>query len=737
MNKPDDNKKNSSPDEEKPDGSAQFDGTLIQDENQRDLTREMSIDQVQPPASVPGYRILSTLGEGAYGSVWLAQEINTGKQVAIKFYTHRGGLDWSLLKREVEKLAVLYTSRNIVRLLDVGWDSDPPYYIMEHLDNGSLNSFLSDGGIPIEEAVRITKSILQALVHAHGCGILHCDLKPANILLDSDFEPRICDFGQSRLSDEQDPALGTMFYMAPEQADLKAVPDAKWDVYALGSILYHMLTGKAPFRTDEADQQIKSADSLEKKLKKYRHVLRNSPKPNFKKEIKGIDRPLAEILERCLEMNPAKRFANAQAILTKLKERERQRSRRPIIAMGILGPTFLLLAMFPIGKNALKTVVSNAQNFIISRALESDELSSRILAHSLNIELLKKQAELVELAQTDELIEAAQKNLQDPIDQNVPPPDWELVRKNAFKFLIEEKHGQDQSWFIQDSKGYMRWRNPYIPKTMNKLFNYRDYYHGHRVEYADPDAKPGSEKSNAEEKLPVPADITPIQEPIISLPFISKSTGAYMIVINVPIKDKNGKVIGLLARSTHLKDLLKSFSEGIRENVDVGRVVAIADCREWHILDHPWMNKQKTKDNKYDQIRFSDELIRELKKLKKNTQSDHSSHRVLLDEHYIDPIGTFDKEYKGEWLAAFALIGETGWAAIVQEKKRDALKPVEEMNKELLRYGLWAVLVTIILIVTLLYFVLNALQKSPIQTYFKSKSSSRSDSESFPQSYHS
>jgi eukaryotic-like serine/threonine-protein kinase len=737
VNKPDENEKNSSPDEEKSDGSSQFDGTLIQDEHQRDLTREMSIDQVQPPASVPGYRILSTLGEGAYGSVWLAQEINTGKQVAIKFYTHRGGLDWSLLKREVEKLAVLYTSRNIVRLLDVGWDSDPPYYIMEHLDNGSLNSFLSDGGIPTEEAVRITKSILQALVHAHGCGILHCDLKPANILLDSDFEPRICDFGQSRLSDEQDPALGTMFYMAPEQADLKAVPDAKWDVYALGSILYHMLTGKAPFRTEEADQQIKSEDSLEKKLKQYRQVLRNSPKPNLKKEIKGIDRPLADILERCLEMNPAKRFANAQAILTKLKERERQRSRRPIIAMGILGPTFLLLAMFPIGKNALETVVSNAQKFIMTRALESDELSARILARSLNIELLKKQAELVELAQSELLIKKAQEILQDPIDQNAPPPDFELVRRSAFEYLEIEKHGQDQSWFIQDSKGYMRWRNPYIPKTMNKLFNYRDYYHGHRVEYADPDAKPGSEKSNAEEKLPVPNDITPIQEPIISLPFISKSTGAYMVVINVPIKDNNGKVIGLLARSTHLKDLLQNFAQGIRENADVGRVVAIADCREWQILDHPWINKQKAQDINTDQIRFSDELINELKVLKKNVRSGKSSNNVLLDEHYIDPIATFEKEYEGEWLAAFALIGETGWAAIVQEKKQDALKPVEEMNKELLRYGLWSVLVTIILIVTLLYFVLNALQKSPIQTYFKSKSNNRSDSESFPQSYHS
>ncbi len=178
--------------------------------------------------------------------------------------------------REVEKLAVLYTSRNIVRLIDVGWNSEPPYYVMEYLAHGSLASFLTAGPLPPQEAVRIAKSVLLALVHAHGSGILHCDLKPANVLLDNDFEPRLCDFGQSRLSNEQNPALGTVFYMAPEQADLQAIPDARWDVYALGALLVpHAVRGTplshagarrgdplGPHAGDEA-RRLSAADSLE------------------------------------------------------------------------------------------------------------------------------------------------------------------------------------------------------------------------------------------------------------------------------------------------------------------------------------------------------------------------------------------------------------------------------------------------------------------------------------------
>ena len=150
--------------------------TQSQDELAIQKSVEMSNLIGDAPSAIPGYRILKPIGEGKYGSVWLAREQNTGKNVAIKFYTHRRGVDWSLLGREVEKLAVLYTSRNIVGLLAVGWDHDPPYYVMEYLENGSLAAKLATGPLTTPESVRIATRICQALVHAHGSGILHCDL---------------------------------------------------------------------------------------------------------------------------------------------------------------------------------------------------------------------------------------------------------------------------------------------------------------------------------------------------------------------------------------------------------------------------------------------------------------------------------------------------------------------------------------------------------------------------------
>ena len=123
-------------------GEMVFDQTQQQTGEEQTRARALSLKRLRPPTEVPGYEPKRFLGAGAYGEVWVAVDTNTGRQVAIKFYAHRGGLDWALLSREVEKLVFLSADRYVVQLLDVGWDAEPPYYVMEYLEHGSLEDLL-------------------------------------------------------------------------------------------------------------------------------------------------------------------------------------------------------------------------------------------------------------------------------------------------------------------------------------------------------------------------------------------------------------------------------------------------------------------------------------------------------------------------------------------------------------------------------------------------------------------
>lgn len=661
-----------------------------------------------PTISVPGLTILRCLGEGAYGSVWQAREKNTGKLVAVKVYSHRGGLDWSLLSREVEKLAILYTSRNVVGLLEVGWDSDPPYYVMEYLERGSLAGLLSEGPLPAREAVRIAKGILQALVHAHGSGILHCDLKPANVLLDADLEPRLCDFGQSRLSCEQAPALGTLFYMAPEQADLQAIPDARWDVYALGAVLFHLLCGSPPHRTPEGERCIEAAASLDERLAVYRQLVRDGAKPTAHRRVRGVDRRLAEVVDRCLEPDPTRRFPNAQAVLDTLDQRERAHSFRPLLALGGLGPVLLMLALGMFYLDSMRDAVHSATRNVTTRALESDVLSVEILARSVSRELDKRTAELEEVADDPQLAAAvracASRNWSDRAELHLL-----LAQSKSRADKLQRQLGlnRDRSWFLTDEQGYQRWREPEEESTLDEKWSHRDYFHGQGDQF---------DKEN------VPADIRPITKPHLSLSYKSQATGQNAVSLTVPVWDeKHERVIGVLGRSMQLGQLLSPYVPGNRSSTegddatDQTRQIALVDDRGWQLLDHPWMRTERrdgVSNEEVQQLRLSDETIARLRPTPLASGEPAEIPIVIQMRDYIDPVGQFSPdEYGGEWLAAFCRVGDTGWFAIVQERKSAVLRPVDAMAVRLRRDGAWALAVSGVLIGTLWLIVLRGLKE--------------------------
>lgn len=691
-----------------------LDQTPRQTDEQLERSRLLS---EQAPSSaglkVPGFSLTERLGEGAYGEVWLAREDKTGKHVAIKFYTHRRGLDWSLLNREVEKLALLYTSRNIVRLIDVGWQSDPPHYVMEYLERGSLETLLNEGTPDPEEAVRIIRSVCQALVHAHGRGVLHCDLKPANVLLDSDLEPRLCDFGQSRLSHEQNPALGTLFYMAPEQASLDAIPDARWDVYALGALLFQLLTGHPPFRTPQNEALLKETTTLKERLQTYREIVTTSPRPREHHRVAGADRRLVEIVDRCLHLEPERRYANAQAVLDVLYIRERQRRVQPLVAMGGIGPAVILLAMFLFASRSIQSAVSTTGDNLTARALESDVISVTILASGVEKELQDRLDELVEVASDLNLrraIEHAEGTAW--ADRKLFQKILDETRNNVDERRLKRNRQLDTSWFFVDATGFQRWRNRFDPAVIDKDFSYRDYFHGHSIEYERGKATDGT---------------GPIHQPYISLPFESKSTFRNMVALSVPVWDQNNvSIIGVLARTTHLEQLLSRYRGSIRGSNGVTRTIALADNRNGRLLDHSRLASVDSGDASQTDSLVSSEASLELTEdvaipettLQRIRTAGETAVRL---EHYEDPLQTIDpKGSSGEWLAAFSSVGETDWTAIVQERRSDVLKPVFELQATLRMYAWIAFGIAGTVVAASWYIVLKSINERGIRHWSRS-----------------
>jgi hypothetical protein len=642
--------------------------------------------------------------------VWLADERNTGKQVAIKFYSHRRGIDWSLLNREVEKLAVLYTSRDIVGLLQVGWDADPPYYVMEYLQNGSLSRLLEQGALGVNDAVRIATAVTGALVHAHQHGILHCDVKPANVLLDGDFSPRLADFGQSRLSHEQSPALGTLFYMAPEQADLNAVPDPRWDVYSLGALLYHMLCGAPPFRTPENERQIRESTNLEHKLSTYRRIVERGPRPSKHRAVRGVDARLADIVDRCLAPHPAKRFHDAAEVAEALASRARFRSLRPMIWLGVVLPAILLVLLLPLAMKAVDNAAATAEKNIAERALESDAVSAKLLAYSLNDDLDQRLRYLHLVAVYPDLLKLMP-GATAPADSEERHKLQEYLLEDKTKIdevRLESNSDLDESWFLTDAEGFQRWRDPPSPLSEEENYSWRDYFHGQ-----------GADRPEWKGRR----DIRPLERPWISAPYRSRTTGEFKIALSVPIRDAEKRVIGVLSRTIQIGRFLGSYKRLIGQewkDAKGERVIALLNLRNEQgcVLDHPWMTPENLKklrdDDVFERLTLRPAEQRGLEELRAMVREGKPVVDQNIDLTYDDPIRKVDDEanrlYGMPWLAAFWPVGDTGWFAVVQEKRDEALFPVREIQQGLLNYGLAGVVLCMTLAATSWYFVLRVMR---------------------------
>jgi serine/threonine-protein kinase len=253
------------------------------------------------------YRLIEPLGRGAMSSVWLAEDSELGRRVAVKLLSPAA--DRARFEREARAAASL-SHPNLCSLYDYGEADGKPYMVLEYLPNGSLEERLQGPEpLPDAETTRIATEMAAGLAHAHGRGLVHRDLKPANVLFDSEGRAKIADFGIARMGTsgtltEAGTVLGTASYISPEQAGgLPAGPAS--DVYSFGVILFRMLTGRLPFVAPNAMEVVR--------------MHRDDPPPHVSDFRPDAPARLEALTTATLAKRPADRPADGTALLRELR----------------------------------------------------------------------------------------------------------------------------------------------------------------------------------------------------------------------------------------------------------------------------------------------------------------------------------------------------------------------------------------------------------------------------------
>ncbi|MDP2727382.1 MAG: protein kinase, partial [Dehalococcoidia bacterium] len=207
------------------------------------------------------YQLIDVVGKGGMATVYKALDLKLQRTVAVKVIHPGIAADPNFAKHfrtEAQNAATL-NHPNILAVYDVGEDHDSQYIVLEFVEGKTLKELLNDGPLSIDLAVRYAQQLASGLAAAHQQGILHCDIKPQNVLITKDKIAKLADFGISRAVATTGVmtggmVLGTLDYLAPEQVEGKRA-DQRSDIYALGLVIYEMLSGELPFGHPETPAQ--------------------------------------------------------------------------------------------------------------------------------------------------------------------------------------------------------------------------------------------------------------------------------------------------------------------------------------------------------------------------------------------------------------------------------------------------------------------------------------------------
>jgi eukaryotic-like serine/threonine-protein kinase len=571
------------------------------------------------------YDVLEQIGQGGMGVVYLARQRGLGRVVALKLMLAGSRATEAEIKRfhTEAKAAATLKHPNVVAIHEVGEHHGQQYFSMDYIEGRSLAEVIRRTPLPAARAARYVKIIAEAIQYAHQQGILHRDLKPHNVLIDAQDEPRITDFGLARQIDVESDltisgaVLGTPSYMPPEQAAGKRreIGPAS-DVYSLGAILYDLLTGRPPFRADTP-------------LDTLRQVIDIEPAPPRLLNPK-VPRDLETICLKCLAKTPAQRYASAQELADDLGRFLRQEpiharpissgerlwrwSRRQPALAGLLGALAVMFVLLGVAAVLFRFTVLGMTAFADEYVIKA--ISSDLMRLTNAVALVSQDAGLPQLLQGRDSKELraflkARNN---------------AINESGLKWM--EGYPFD-SWSLYDAKGVLLARWPETGESQEGLLRVedRDHYQG--------------AKSNA------PA-------PYVSKVFRSRTDPEDLdkFGISVAVMGRRGEsadIVGFLLATVTTSSTRTLGHEGDNAYIVLVGPTDPSDPPElqkpWAIISHPAYNRATP-------------AIR-LKSLPENLQ-------VRSSGWYFDPAAKKHPSYAGLWLACRAHIPGTPFYVIVQ-----------------------------------------------------------------------
>jgi TolB-like protein/predicted Ser/Thr protein kinase len=261
---------------------------------------------------VSHYRIVEKIGAGGMGEVYLAEDTELDRKVALKFLAQQLCRDEECrtrFKREAQAAAKL-NHPNIVTVHEVGDFQGRPFFAMEYVKGRALKEFIAEGSVSNEFAINVITQLCEGLAKAHAEGITHRDIKPSNIIIDADGRARLVDFGLASIARDEKitktgSTLGTVGYMSPEQIKGDDA-DARSDLFSLGIVFYEMIAGRRPFEGKNEPATMNA-------------ILSETPEPLARYK-SGVSDDVQRIVSKLLEKNPKYRYQSAAGVIADLKK---------------------------------------------------------------------------------------------------------------------------------------------------------------------------------------------------------------------------------------------------------------------------------------------------------------------------------------------------------------------------------------------------------------------------------